>query len=119
MTLYDHAKAACAAGQTIAECMPLAGATLADDTWPVVKAVKAARFEFPLTRNWPVSVWVRNGPGENDRLEAIADVGGVAFELVELPETKHMTDAEIERTVRAAVREQIRAGIKNARNARV
>ena len=113
--LYDLAKAARDAGQSLAESMPAAGATVADDTWPVVKAVKAARFEFALTRNWPVTVWVRNGPGENDKLEAIADVGGVAFELVELPETAAMTDAEIERSVRAAVRGQIRNAIKARR----
>ena len=115
MTLYDHAKAACAAGQTIAECMPNAGATLADDTWPVVRAVKAARFEFPLTRNWPVTVWVRNGPGDDDPLEAVADVGGVAFDLQELPTTKDMTDDQIERYTRAEVRKQIREGIAAAR----
>lgn len=112
MTLYESAKAACDAGRTLAEVMPALGATVADDTWPVVRAVKAARFEFELTRNWPVTVWVRNGPGDDDVLEAIADVGGVAFDLQELPTTKDMTDAEIERYTRAEVRKQIREGIR-------
>ena len=115
MTLYESAKAACDAGRTLTDAMLECGATVADDTWPVVRAVKAARFEFELTRNWPVTVWLRNGPSDDDPLEAIADVGGVAFDLQELPTTKDMTDDQIERYTRAEVRKQIREGIKAAR----
>lgn len=115
MTLYESAKAACTQGRTLTEAMLECGATMADDTWPVVRAVKAARFEFPQTRNWAVTVWVRNGPGDDDVLEAIADIGGVAFDLQELPQTKDMTDAEIERYTRAEVRKQIREGLDAAR----
>lgn len=115
MTLYDHAKAACAAGTTLADAMAQAGATEADRSWPVVRAVEQARFEFELTRNWPVRVWVRNGPGEADPFEAVADVGGVAFDLQETPDTRHMTDEQILRFTRAEVRKQIREGIVEAR----
>lgn len=115
MTLYDSAVAACKAGTPVADAMTAAGAHIADRSWPVVRAVEQARFEFAVTRNWPVTVWLRNGPGENDPLEAIADIGGVVFELVETPQTKAMTDAELLAFTRAEVREKIREGLRAAR----
>lgn len=115
MKLYDHAQAACKAGATIAEAMAGTGAHLADDSWPVVKAVKQARFEFKETRTWPVRVWVRNGPGEADPFEAVADIGGVAFDLQETPDTRRMTDEELCAFTRAEVRRQIREGLTAAK----
>lgn len=115
MTLYDEAKAACDQGRTLTDAMLACGAKVADRSWPVVRAVEQARFEFPLTRAWPVTVWLRNGPGDDDPLEAIADIGGVVFDLQETPDTRHMTDDQIMRYTRAEVRKQIREGIKAAR----
>lgn len=113
-TLYDLAQAAYAAGVPVADAMEQAGAHKADRSWPVVRAVEAARFEFALTRTWPVVVWLRNGPGETDPLDAIAQIGVVAFDLQETPESRLMTDDELLAYTRAQVRNQIRAAIATA-----